>query len=124
MEISSIEQRTKPIAISDNDFAEENEPQPNSNEPQEVTTTPINATKDTNKEEHRTQMEEPTPKPTRNDPNYAPTEPVLITRREDDNMGTCSLTEHGEEGNVEIHKPVEQNNEALMDVTLSPDQDI
>ena len=87
-----------------------------------MTTTPINGTKDTDKEGPRTQTEEPTPEPTRNEPNCEPTEPVLITRREDDNTGTRTPTEHDEEGNAELHKPVEQNNEALTDVTLSPNQ--
>ena len=76
----------------------------------------------TDKEGPRTQTEEPTLEPTRNELNCEPTEPVLITQREYDNTGTRTPTEHGEEGNAELHKPVEQNNEALTDVMLSPDQ--
>ena len=65
-------------------------------------------------------MEELMPEPGKNEPNCEPTELVLITQGEEDNMGTHTPTEHGED--VELHKPVEQNNEALTDITSSPDQ--
>ena len=89
-----------------------------------MTTTPVNVTADTDNEEHRTQTEEPTPNPTTNDPNGAPTKFSLMIQREDNNRGIRTPTEHGEEGNVETHKTVEQNSEALTDDTSSPDQDI
>ena len=37
-------------------------------------------------------------------------------------MGTHTPAEHGEVEDVQLHEPVEQNNEAPTDVTPSPDQ--
>ena len=65
-----------------------------------MTTTPVNAREDTDREEPRTtacrQTEEPTLEPRRNDQDIELTEPTLITQSEDDNMGTHTPAKRGE----------------------------
>ena len=108
-EISSTQQRAEPIAISNSDSVEQDEPQPNSNKPSNVTTTLVNETTNMEQGDHRTQTNEPTPDPMTRDPNSPPTEPTItITQREEKNAGTHTPTAYGE-GHMETHKMPDQN---------------
>ena len=124
IEINNEQQRTKKFAVTESDSVEPDERQPNSNNPLEVTTTPINATKDTDRAEPCLttcpQTEESTPEPWRNDPDIKPTEPVLITRSEEDNRGTRTPAERGEGDDTQLDEPVARNNESPADITPSP----
>mgnify|MGYP006970521868 CR=1 FL=1 len=103
-EINSTQQRVEPIVVPNRDSAEQDEPQPNSNKPSNVTTTLVNETTNMEQGDHRTQTNEPTPDPMTRDPNSPPTEPTIVTQREEDNAGTLTPTTYGEEGNTETHK--------------------
>ena len=100
-------------AVPDSDSAEQGEPYPNSHNPPKGTTTPVNATAETDREEPCPiacpQTKELTSEPRWNDPEIEQTEPALIMRSEDDNMGTHTPAERGEVDDTQLDEPVEQN---------------
>ena len=110
MELGSKSQRAEAITVLNSDFVEQNESQPNPNDVPEITTTPINPTDDTSREEqHRDAFpcqEESSPEPQGNVPESVPSEPTTTMVRE--------------EVNVETDAPTKLNNEAPTDITPPP----
>ena len=88
-----MQQRAEAIEIPDSDSAEQDEPQPNS---PEMTTTPSNTADDTDRTEPQ-----PTTCPHTEEPALAernePTETGLTTQYEDDNIGTHTTAEQGQD---------------------------
>ena len=150
MEIDNENQETKElksaeaITVSNNDFTQQNEIQPNPNDGPEVTTTLRNPSEEGGTKEQRPdnnlRLKEPSPNPQRQVPDSVPTEPAPTTLREEDNTETNALPKrtneaptditsssvHGErteprdEDSTETDAPAKRTNEAPTDITSSP----